>query len=42
LGALGEGLTRRILFFSTFEDMKFQMNMLNIKNLFGGGNEVMN
>jgi hypothetical protein len=42
LGALGENIARRILFFSTFEDMQFQMNGLNISNLFGEGNEVMN
>lgn len=42
MGALGEVIARKILFFSTFEDMEFQMNGLNISNLFGEGNEVMN
>ncbi len=42
LGALGENIARRILFFSTFEDMEFQMNLCKIENLFGEGNEVMN
>ena len=42
LGALGERIVRKILFFSSFEDMQFQMNGLNISNLFGEGNEVMN
>ena len=42
MGALGEVIARRILFFSTFEDMEFQMNGLNISNLFGEGDEVMN
>jgi len=42
LGALGEKIVRKILFFSSFEDMQFQMNGLNVSNLFGEGNEVMN
>lgn len=40
LGALGEVVARKILYFSTFEDMTFQMNGLNVSNLFGEGNEV--
>jgi len=42
MGALGEVVARKILYFSTFEDMQFTMNGLNIHNLFGEGNEVMN
>jgi hypothetical protein len=42
MGALGETLARKILYFSTFEDMVFQMNGLNVSNLYGEGNEVTN
>jgi len=42
LGALGEVVARRILYFSTFEDMVFKMNGINVSNLFGEENEVMN
>jgi vacuolar protein sorting-associated protein 13A/C len=40
-GARDEQFARRALYFSTFEDMLFQMNGLNISNLFGEGNEVL-
>jgi len=42
LGALGEVIARKILYFSTFEDMLFRVNGININNLFGEGAEVMN
>lgn len=40
LGAFGEKATKRILYFSTFEDMCFKLNMVHIQNLFGDGNDV--
>lgn len=33
-------MARRVLYFSTFEDMHFQMNLIQIQNLFGEGNDV--
>lgn len=41
VGARDEQLARRFLYFSTFEDMLFQVNGINITNVFGEGNEVM-
>lgn len=40
IGSRDEKFARRLLYFSTFEDMLFQMNGLNISNIFGEGNEV--
>lgn len=40
-GARDEQFARRALYFSTFEDMLFQMNGLNVSNLFGEGSEVL-
>ena len=40
LGGLGEVMARKVLYFSTFEDMNFQMNGLTVSNIFGEGNEV--
>lgn len=40
LGALGEGVARRMLYFSTFEDMHFQVNCVNINHIFGEANDV--
>ena len=40
-GARDEQFARRALYFSTFEEMLFQMNGLNISNLFGEGSEVL-
>jgi hypothetical protein len=40
LGARDEQFARRFLYFSTFEDMLFRLNGLNIQNIFGDGYEV--
>lgn len=42
LGGLGEVMARKILYFSSLEDMTFQMNGLKCSNIFGEGNEVIN
>ena len=42
IGSRDEQFARRFLYFSTFEDMLFRMNGLNISNLFGNGDEVFN
>lgn len=41
VGARDEQFARRFLYFSTFEDMLFQMNGLNISNMFGESNVVL-
>jgi hypothetical protein len=41
-GARDQRFARRFLYFSTFEDMLFQMNGLNVSNLFGEGDQVLN
>lgn len=40
IGSRDEQFARRFLYFSTFEDMLFRMNGLNVSNIFGEGNEV--
>ena len=40
IGARDEQFYRRLLYFSNFEDMLFQMNGLNASNIFGAGSEV--
>lgn len=42
IGSRDEQFARRFLYFSTFEDMLFRMNGLNVSNIFGEGNEVFN
>lgn len=37
-----ENLASKFLYFSNFEDMLFQMNGLNVSNVFGDGRDVLN
>lgn len=41
MSASDEQMARNVLYFSTFEDMPFQMNALNIQNIFGEDKDVM-
>lgn len=42
IGSRDEQFARRFLYFSTFEDMLFRMNGLNVSNIFGESTEVYN